>query len=85
VSREDYSSPSPSPSTRKRKHKPNIAIDEYVNHRVAKLFGGVVFFGTIVERLPRPVLAKEANENNQEILSLKKAVNETKTDKDLQV
>ena len=29
--------------------------------------------------------AKEANENNQEILSLKKAVNETKTDKDLQV
>lgn len=29
--------------------------------------------------------AKEANENNQEILTLKKQVNETKTDKDLQV
>ena len=29
--------------------------------------------------------AKEANENNQEILNLKKQVNETKTDKDLQV
>ena len=62
VSREDYNSPSPSPSTRKRKHKPNIAIDEYVNHRVAKIFEGSVFFGTVVERLPRPVLAKEANE-----------------------
>lgn len=29
--------------------------------------------------------AKEANENNQEILNLKKQVNETKTDKELQV
>ncbi len=35
--------------------------DEYINKRVAQFFAGKVIFGTMVERIRGPVLAKQAD------------------------